>query len=105
MENGFVEVADGKKLLEGEGIVVTAGNREIALFKTSDGRLFAVDNSCPHRGGPIAEGMLTGSTVTCPWHGWPFDLATGACLYNDAACLESFEVCVEGGRIHVRMSR
>ncbi len=105
MNQDFIAVAKEGQLTEGEGIVVSAGGREIALFKASDGSFYAVDNVCPHRGGPIGEGMLTGTTVTCPWHAWPFDLVTGACLYNDSACLERFEVRVESGRVLVRVSR
>ncbi|HLU39424.1 MAG TPA: Rieske 2Fe-2S domain-containing protein [Planctomycetota bacterium] len=62
------------------GAAVTVDGREIAVFPLPGGAGFcALDNSCPHAGGALAEGHLDGGEVSCPWHGWRFDLATGTC--------------------------
>ncbi len=54
-------------------------NRVIALFRTRKGELYAADNRCPHKGGPLSEGMITGGTVVCPLHSFHFDLTDGSC--------------------------
>ena len=60
----------------GSGRCIAAGEKRIALFRTEDG-FFALDDTCPHRGGSLSEGDLIDGEVVCPWHFWPFDLATG----------------------------
>ena len=52
---------------------------EVTLFNTDEG-IFAIDNACPHMGGPLDEGEVNECTVTCPWHGWTFNLKTGNCI-------------------------
>lgn len=66
---------EGRALVEVEG-------REIAIFVV-DGLVHAVDNECPHEGNPLVEGEVLGPTLTCAYHGWRFDLETGACLNGD----------------------
>jgi nitrite reductase/ring-hydroxylating ferredoxin subunit len=66
---------EGRALVEVEG-------REIAIFVV-DGAVHAVDNECPHEGNPLVEGEVLGPTLTCAYHGWRFDLETGACLHGD----------------------
>lgn len=94
----FVEVATTAGLKEGEGMVVEVGGKKIALFNVR-GEFFAVDNTCLHRGGPIGEGSLDDAVVTCPWHGWQFDVKTGVSPVNPAARLPTYEVRVAGGKI------
>ena len=53
-----------------------AGERIVALFNV-EGKFYALDGVCPHQGGPLGEGELTGCIVTCPWHGWQFDVTSG----------------------------
>jgi len=63
--------------------------REIALFNI-DGKVYALDNACPHMGGPLGEGDIEDSVVTCPWHGWQFNVMTGECINmpgDDAASI------------------
>lgn len=70
----------------------------IALFRTDETEVFAASNSCPHKGGPLSEGIIHGQKVTCPLHNWVFDLNTGAALGEDGQ-IETFPVRVEAGRI------
>ena len=62
---------------EGEGRTFSVGSRRIAVFRSREGGLFATQAECPHRGGPLADGLLGGSTLICPLHAWTFDLRTG----------------------------
>lgn len=70
------------------------GGREIAFFRTRTGGVFAVENRCPHRDGPLADGMLAGNKVVCPMHAFKFDLADGQCDQPGVACLETFAVSI-----------
>ncbi len=84
----------------GKKRVVTIGDRELALVNV-DGEVFAVDNDCPHRGGPLGHGDLEGHVLHCPLHAWPFDLRTGACtLYPDAR-IRTYDVRIADGMILV----
>jgi nitrite reductase (NADH) small subunit len=72
----------------------------IALANVS-GKLFAINNVCLHRGGPLGEGELEGQQVTCPWHGWQYDVTTGKLVTNPAVGVETFPVEVRGDDIFV----
>ena len=67
----------------GEGRTFEVGAERIAIFHTRAGRLFAVQASCPHLGGPLADGLVGGTTLICPLHSWKFDLATGDVLMGE----------------------
>lgn len=98
----FIKAADIDQIPEGESYVVVLGGREIAIFNWK-GKYYAVENSCPHRGGPVAEGELEDGIISCPWHAWPFDLRTGECKINSAAKLETFALKIEDGQLLVEM--
>ncbi len=76
---GFVKVAQTEEVVPGRGTLVEVNGRKIALFQV-DGAYHAIDDACPHQGGPLSEGDLAGTEVTCPWHGAIFDVTTGAVL-------------------------
>ena len=96
----FTKVASRAEIPAGAGKVVEAGGRAIAVFNC-DGTFYAVDNTCRHRGGPLGEGSLSGTTVTCPWHGWEYDVATGACRLDPSLVLQRFEVKLQGDDVLV----
>jgi nitrite reductase/ring-hydroxylating ferredoxin subunit len=79
------------------------GEKTIAVYHTAAG-FFATDNTCPHRGGPLAEGDLMGNEIVCPWHLWGFDIATGVCNGNADIAIPTHEVQVDGERILVKLS-
>jgi nitrite reductase (NADH) small subunit len=81
---------------------LTAGDRVIALYNVG-GRFYALDGVCPHAGGPLGEGMLEGTVVTCPWHGWQFDVATGRHCLNPRLEHTKFPLKVEGNDIFVEL--
>jgi 3-phenylpropionate/trans-cinnamate dioxygenase ferredoxin subunit len=72
----FITIARTDELPPGQGKLVEVNQKRIALFNVG-GCYYALDDMCPHRGGPLSEGELEGATVVCPWHGAIFDLATG----------------------------
>ncbi len=71
-------------VLAGGRAVVDAGDREIVVLQV-DGELHAFDNACPHEGNPLVDGDVLGGVLECAYHGWRFDLTTGACLVGDEA--------------------
>jgi len=79
----FTKVAIVQEIPAGQAKKVRIGDRDVALFNIN-GTFFAIDNTCPHRGGPLSEGEIDGQEVTCPWHGARFNLSTGAHLYPPA---------------------
>jgi nitrite reductase/ring-hydroxylating ferredoxin subunit len=96
----FVPVATLAELPPGGRKIVVVGEREIALFNVA-GTLFAIDNFCPHQGGPLADGWLDGTVVTCPWHAWCFELRTGKMTLGDLASVDVFDVQLEGSTITI----
>jgi len=95
-----VTVARAADVAPGTGRAVMVGGREIALFNAA-GTFYALENTCPHQGGPLAEGWIEGSTVTCPWHAWSFRMTDGGMTLGDYASVETFDVRVEDGEVKV----
>jgi len=81
---------------------VLAGDRILAIFNV-EGEFHALDGICPHAGGPLGEGSLNGSIVTCPWHGWQFDVTTGQHCLNRNLRHSHFPVTVEEGELYVEL--
>jgi nitrite reductase (NADH) small subunit len=90
----FVTVARVADVAPGTAKTVVVGEREIALFNV-DGTFYALDNTCPHQGGPLAGGWIDGTRVTCPWHAWTFELTTGGMTLGDFARVDTFEVRID----------
>ena len=91
----------------GEGREFPVGDRLVALFRlaepTAGGEWFALDGLCPHAGGPLGAGCLTGATVTCPWHGWQFDVTTGAHALTPQIVHERFPAEADGDGVWVTL--
>lgn len=91
------------QVASGQSIAVKANGVQIALFNI-DGQLHAVDNTCTHSGGPLGEGRLTCTVVTCPWHGAQFDVTTGECQAAPATTdVTTYPVQVEDGAVFVKL--
>jgi nitrite reductase/ring-hydroxylating ferredoxin subunit len=99
---GFVKLATIDELPPGAAKEVEHEGRIYALFNVG-GKICAIDGICPHQGGPLADGPLEGSTVTCPWHGWQFDVCTGATPLGKKIKQPVFEVKVEGEDVLVNV--
>jgi nitrite reductase (NADH) small subunit len=88
-----------------EGREVVVGNRSIAVFNFGE-KFLAVDNRCPHRGGPLADGIVSGENVVCPLHGWKIDLQKGGVQRpaETPACVKTFATKVEAGMLLLEIS-
>ncbi len=92
---GWTPVARVSELPPGEAKEVVAGEQVLALFNV-EGKYFALDGVCPHQGGPLGRGSLAGCIVTCPWHGWQFDVTSGQHQLHAQIVQPRFDVRVEG---------
>ena len=99
---GFVKLATLEELPPGSAKEVEHDGRIYALFNVK-GRITAIDGLCPHQGGPLADGHLEGDCVSCPWHGWEFDVSTGKSSMGPAMKQPVFNVKVEGSEILVEI--
>lgn len=79
--------------------VVKTAHGCIAIFRTARDQVFALEDRCPHKGGPLSEGIVHGTSVTCPLHNWVFDMNTGQAQGADEGAVRSFPIRVEAGRI------
>ena len=77
----------------------------VAVFRTGHDEVFALDNRCPHKGGPLAEGIVHGTSVTCPLHNWVFSLETGEAQGADAGRVPTFPARIEAGRVLLDTAR
>lgn len=76
-----------------------AGGEEIAIFRTLQGECYALVNKCPHKGGPLSQGIVQGAVVTCPLHNWNISLKTGEALGDDKGCVPTIPMCIDSGRM------
>ncbi len=89
----------------GKGRFIAAGGCELAVFHIAESGQFAViDNSCPHAGGNLSAGSVANGAVTCPWHQWEFDLASGVCTTSDRVCVRRYAWRVEAGVLYARLT-
>ena len=98
--SNFIKVATVADVPEGAGKTVEVAGKQIALFNVG-GKFYAIDNACKHRGGPLGEGEVDGSTVICPWHGWEYDVTTGANLDDASVKVGCYPVKIENTDIMI----
>ena len=87
-------------LKEGSGTAVSLEDFNVAVFRI-DGKFYAMDNECLHRGGPLGEGQLKGHTVVCPWHGWKYDVATGALELIRTLRVGTYSLEIRGDEVYI----
>ena len=97
----WIDIAATTECPPGKSIERVAANAMVALANV-DGQFYAIDGLCPHQGGPLGTGALCGIVLTCPWHGWQFDVTTGQHRYSANVRQQTYEVKVESGRVFVR---
>jgi nitrite reductase (NADH) small subunit len=100
MMANFVRVAATADIPSGQGTTVEVNGKAIAVFNC-DGTFYAIDNLCKHKGGPLGEGELDGTTVTCPWHGWAYDVTSGVCADEPDCTVATYAVRVDGNDVLV----
>jgi 3-phenylpropionate/trans-cinnamate dioxygenase ferredoxin subunit len=101
VSEGYQRVASLSELADGTCLAVEVDGLPVVLVRSGD-RIAALENRCPHAGAPLSEGFVEGPNITCSWHGWSFDLASGRSPDDPSAAVPVFEVKVEGGEIFVR---
>lgn len=84
--------------------VVATPEGDIAVFRTSDDAVYAIDDRCPHKSGPLSQGIVHGTAVTCPLHNWTIDLVTGEAAEPDRGCVRRIPLRVENARIFLMLS-
>jgi len=95
----FVDIAALDDIPPQGARVVRTAQGCVAVFRTADDRVFALEDRCPHKGGPLSEGIVHGTSVTCPLHNWVFDMNSGVAQGADEGTVRTFPVRVEGGRV------
>jgi nitrite reductase (NADH) small subunit len=101
--SAFVRVGRIEDFSSGLGKRVTVEGRHIALFRLGD-EFFALDNMCLHRGGPLCEGPIGNGIVTCPWHGWSYEIRTGTMVQDPRVGVSKHDVHIDGDEVSVRLS-
>ena len=99
---GFEVVLHKDALKPGKIVEVIIGGTAVAVANV-DGKFCAISNSCPHAEGPLGDGALEGSVVTCPYHGWKFDVESGACLTNPGVKIKTYPVAIEKTAVCVQL--
>lgn len=97
-----VRIAAVSEVPPGSSRELVANDRIVALYNV-DGTFHALDGVCPHAGGPLGQGQLEGHVVTCPWHGWQFDVTSGQHCLSAGIVHPSFPVTVEADEIFVEL--
>ncbi len=95
----YVAVGSTAEIPVGGAKAFVVGDREVAVFNV-DGTFYGIENACPHQGAPLAEGTLEGTTVTCPWHGWCFDVTNGT-MPVPLSTVDTFGVQIEGTTLSI----
>ena len=98
----WIGIAKTDEVSPGTGVVVESNGKCLAVFNL-DGAFHVTDNLCLHRGGPLGEGDLEGETVSCPWHGWEYNVKTGHCINNPSSNIRAYETVVEAGEIKIEL--
>ena len=99
----WVEVGDLSAIPPMGGRYVDTPQGQIALLRNEADEVFAVENRCPHRGGPLSEGYVSGKLVFCPLHNWQIDLAKGEAVPPDVGCVKQYAVKVEAGMVFLEL--
>ncbi|WP_296751346.1 nitrite reductase small subunit NirD [Thiobacillus sp.] len=84
--------------------VVRHGSLDIAVFRNAEDEVFALEDRCPHKGGPLSQGIVHGRKVACPMHNWNIELDSGRAVAPDQGCAREFPVKVEDGRVSLDLS-
>ncbi len=99
--SNWIEIAKLEDIPPLGSRVVKTPDADIAVFRTRDDQVFALRDACPHENGPLSQGIVHGTTVTCPLHNWRIDLASGQALDPDEGCTHTYATKVEDGRVYL----
>jgi nitrite reductase (NADH) small subunit len=88
----------------GSRVVQRAAATDVAIFRTEGDKVFALLDKCPHKGGPLSQGIVFGDKVACPLHNWNIELDSGCATAPDVGCAKRFAVKVEAGAVHLDLN-
>lgn len=100
---GWIEIGKVTDIPKLGARVVQTSNGDIAVFRTADDEIFALRDKCPHKGGPLSQGIVHGKRVTCPLHNWVLELEDGKAVAPDEGCAAKYPVKVEQGIIFLAL--
>ena len=101
--SNWIEIAPLEDIPKLGSRVVKTDDFDIAVFRTANDEVFAVKDACPHKGGPLSQGIVHGTSVTCPLHNWKIDLASGEALGPDEGCANVYSAKVENGVVFLSL--
>ncbi len=99
----WVEIGPLEDIARKGARVIRRKAGDIAVFRTSEDEVYALDNKCPHKGGPLSDGIVHGCRITCPLHNWVLELKTGEAVAPDEGRAVTFPVRVESGIVYVEL--
>jgi nitrite reductase (NADH) small subunit len=99
----WIKITETKNIPSMGSRKIIVGDTEIAVFKTRNGDIFAINNVCPHKQGKLSEGLVHENVVTCPLHNWDIDLKTGEALGNDSGCTNVYESKIEEDTLYLNL--
>lgn len=103
--NGWVDVVALEDIPRLGSRVIKTDTMNIAVFRTTSDEVFAIKDECPHKQGPLSQGIVHGASVTCPLHNWKIDLASGEALGPDEGCTNVYPVKIDDGQVYIQFSR
>ncbi len=101
--SNWIEIANLDDIPRLGARVVKTDTMDVAIFRTRDDQVFALKDACPHKQGPLSQGIVSGTTVTCPLHNWKIDLQSGEALGPDEGCTNTFSTRIEDGKIFLSL--
>lgn len=101
--SNWVEVLKLEDIPQLGARVIKTDKIKIAVFRTAADEVFAIKDACPHKGGPLSQGIVHGTSVTCPLHNWKIDLASGEALGPDEGCTNTYSTKVEDGLVYLSL--
>jgi len=100
----WIEVCHINDIPPSQARTVKAGEQMIAVFRLTDDRVKAVENRCPHKNGPLAEGIISGDDILCPLHNWRISLDSGEAAAPDEGCVKTYPVKLENGLVFLSLT-
>ena len=100
--DSFVTVGNVADFTPGHGKMVVVNGRHVAVFRLGDD-FYAIDNLCLHKAGPLCDGDVDNDVVTCPWHGWSYEIRTGILVQDRRVGVNRHEVKIEEGAVSIRL--
>ncbi len=102
--NNWTDILDVDDIPKLGARVVRHGSLDIAVFRNAEDEIFALEDRCPHKGGPLSQGIVHGKKVTCPLHSWNIELDSGCAVAPDVGCAREFPIKIEAGRVFLDLA-